>query len=82
MTLLLTNILYILIKFNLFNIIRLVKKDIEIYFKDINKPFLIIIDNEVIEYINIKEDLYYLRIANFFTLLLDSKNLYSLFTID
>ena len=40
------------------------------------------INNEVIEYINIKEDLYYLKIADFFTSLLDSKNLYSLLVID
>ena len=82
MTLLLINILYILIKSNLFNIIYLIKKNIEVYFKNINKLFLIVINNKIIRYIDIKKNLYYLKKFNFFTLLLDSKNLYLLFVIN
>ena len=82
MALLLINILYILIEFDLLSIIRLAKKNIEVYFRDINKPSLIIINNEIIRYIDIKKDLYYLKIANSLILLLNSKNLYLLLAID
>ena len=82
MILLFTNILYILIEFNLFNIIYLVKKNIKVYFKNINKFFLIVINNKIIEYTDIKKDLYYLKIADFFILLLNLKNLYSLLIIN
>ena len=82
MTLLLINILYILIKFNLFSTIYSIKKNIKIYFKDINKLFLIVINNEIVRYTDIKKDLYYLRIINSSILFLNSKNLYSLLIID
>ena len=82
MALFFINILYILIKSNLFNIIYLIKKNIEVYFKNINKFSLIVISNKIIKYTDIKKDLYYLRIINSSTLLLNSKNLYSLFIID
>ena len=74
--------LYVLIKFNLFNIIRLIKNNIEVYLKNINKLFFIVINNEIIEYINIKKNLYYLRIINYFVLLLNFENLYILFIIN
>ena len=64
------------------NTIRLVKKNIKVHFKNINKPFLIVINNEVIRYIDIKKELYYLKITNSSTLLLNFENLYSLLAID
>ena len=76
------NVLYILIKFNLFNITRLIKKNIKIYFKNINKFFYIIIDKKMLKYANIKNNLYYLKIINIFILLLNFENLYLLFIID
>ena len=82
MALLFINILYTLIESNLFSTIYLIKKNIEIYLKSINKLSLIVVDNKIIKYIDIKKDLYYFKIANFFTLLLNSKNLYSLLVID
>ena len=74
--------LYVLIKFNLFNIIRLIKKNIKIYFKNINKFFHIIINEKMLKYTNIKNDLYYLKMINVFILSLNFENLYSLFIID
>ena len=82
MALLFINILYILIEFNLFSTTRLIKKNIEVHFKNINKPSLIVINNKIVRYTDIKKELYYLKIVDFSTLLLDSKNLYSLLAIN
>ena len=69
-------------KFNLFNIIRLIKKNIKIHFKNINKFFHIIINEKILKYTKIKNNLYYLKTINIFISSLNSKNLYLLFVID
>ena len=59
---LLISVLYALIKSNLINIIRLIKKNIEVYLRNLNKIFYIVINNAILNYIDIKNNLYYLRI--------------------
>ena len=56
--LLLINVLFVSIKINLISITRLIKKNIEIYLRNINKPSLIIADERIVDYTNIKNDLY------------------------
>ena len=80
MNLLFINILFILIKFNLFNISRLIKKNIEIYFKNLNKFSHLLINNEIVEYIDIKNNLYYVKTIKIL-LIINSKNRFILFVI-
>ena len=61
---LLISVLYVLIKSNLISIIRLTKKNIEVYLRDLNKVSHIVINKAILGYINIKNNFYYLRIVN------------------
>ena len=61
---LLINILYALVELNLISTIRLTKKNIEVHLRGLNKLSYILINNSIIKYTNIKENLYYLRIIN------------------
>ena len=56
--------LYALVELNLISTIRLTKKNIEVHLRGLNKLSYILINNSIIRYTNIKEDLYYLRITN------------------
>lgn len=69
-------------KFNLLNITRLAKKDIEVHLKGINKLFFIVIDDEVVGYADIKENLYYLRTVDYSALSLNPENPYTSLAID
>ena len=80
MNLLFTNVLFVLIKFNLFNIFYLIKKNIEIYFKSFNKFLYLLINNEIIEYIDIKNNLYYIKTIKIL-LIINFKNRFTLFVI-
>ena len=51
-------------KFNLINITRLVKKNIEVYLRDLNKISHIVVDKAILDYTDIKNNLYYLRTIN------------------
>ena len=88
MKILLISVLYVLIKSNLINIIRLIKKNIEVYLRDLNKISYIVINKAILNYIDIKNNLYYLRIINITNLiyrlisLLASENLFTLLVIN
>ena len=56
--LLLINVLFASIEINLISITRLVKKNIEIHLQDISKLSLIIASERIVDYTNIKNNLY------------------------
>ena len=80
--------LYVSIKSNLINIIRLIKKNIEVYLRDLNKVSYIVINEAILGYTDIKNNLYYLRIVNTANLVyrlvssLASENLFTLLVIN
>ena len=78
--LLFINVLFVSIKFNLLNIFRLTKKNIEIHLKNLNKPLHLLINNEIVEYINIKNDLYHVKTVKT-SLIMNSENRFALFAI-
>ena len=64
MKIILTDVLYTLININLLSTIRLVRKYIELYLRVILKPIILIKDGDIFEYIDIKNNLYFLRILD------------------
>ena len=80
--------LYVSIKSNLINIIYLIKKNIEVHLRDLNKISHIVINKAILNYIDIKNNLYYLRIVNITNLayrlvsLLTFENLFTLLVIN
>ena len=80
MNLLFTNVLFVSMKFNLLNIFRLVKKNIEIHFRNLNKPSHLLINNEIVKYINIKNNLYHVKIIKI-SLIMNPENRFILFVI-
>ena len=80
MNLLFTNVLFVLMKFNLLNISRLIKKNIEIYFKSLNKPSYLLMNNEIVEYIDIKNNLYHVKTIKIL-LIMNSENRFILLVI-
>ena len=60
----LTNVLYTLVNINLLSTIRLVRKYIKVYLRIILKPIILVKDDNIFEYIEIKNNLYLLRILD------------------
>ena len=60
----LTDVLYTLVNINLLNTIRLVRKYIKVYLRVILKTIILVKDNDILDYINIKNNLYFLRILD------------------
>ena len=60
----LTDVLYTLVNINLLSTIRLVRKYIEVYLRVVLKPIKLVKDGDIFEYIDIKNNLYFLRILD------------------
>ena len=60
----LTNVLYTLVNINLISTIRLVRKYIKVYLGVILKPIKLVKNGDIFEFIDIKNNLYFLRILD------------------
>ena len=64
MKIILTDALYTLVNINLLSTIRLVWKSIEVYLEVILKPIILVKNSNIFGYIDIKNNLYFLRILD------------------